>query len=248
MSDHVTPADRQRYRDFVASQISTFGKPPPTTILWHYTNGELLIKIIETGTLFSTQIACVNDSTEYRYSVELVHQACKRIRRRFPNHPDTAFLLDYIDTHISTDTSTNEWFITCFSTNRDDLSQWRAYGNGENGYAIGFNGPKMIGSVHRNQCLLVPVNYDQSTHIRIADAIAEATVRFFLEGWKVKQSPALNIHQWAESFLTAWVDDITYLAPAMKHPGFSTENPSGASSIGFSRRISTNWSSYKRGR
>jgi hypothetical protein len=126
--------------------------------------------------------------------------------------------------HISTDTSTNEWFVTCFSTNRDDLSQWRAYGEGENGYAIGFTGPTMIGAILRNECLLVPVNYDQSTHIRITDAVADATVNFFLQGWKAKQSPALNIDRWTESFLTAWVDDITYLAPALKHSGFSPES------------------------
>jgi hypothetical protein len=87
MSDPVTPADRQQYQAFVRRQIDTLAKPPPT-IFWHYTNGEALIKIIQTGTLFSTQIACVNDTTEYRYSVELVHQACKRLRPRFTNTPD----------------------------------------------------------------------------------------------------------------------------------------------------------------
>ena len=100
--------------------------------------------------------------------------------------------------------------------------------------------PKMIGSVHRNQCLLVPVNYDQSTHIRIADAIAEATVRFFLEGWKVKTIASPQYSSMGRSFLTAWVDDITYLAPAMKHPGFSrrirvARRPSA--SAGGSRQI-----------
>jgi Protein of unknown function (DUF2971) len=222
MNDPVTPADRQQYRDFVESQIRTLGKPPPTP-LWHYTGGEALIKIIESGKLFSTQIACVNDMTEYRYSVELLHEAFKRLRPRFVNQPEAKFLLDYIDENISTDTSTSEWFITCFSSNRDDLSQWRAYGDGENSYAIGFDVPAMIFSIVSNECLLAPVHYDQSTHIRITDSVADATIRFFLQGWQAKQSSTLSIDQWTQSFLNAWVDDITYLAPVMKHSGFEPE-------------------------
>jgi hypothetical protein len=54
MSATVTPADSSDYLAFVESQIRQLGKTPPT-VLWHYTNGNALIKIIETGSLFSTQ-------------------------------------------------------------------------------------------------------------------------------------------------------------------------------------------------
>jgi hypothetical protein len=80
----------------------------------------------------------------------------------------------------------------------------------------------MAGSIFRNQCLLAPVHYDQSTHIHITDAVADATIHFFLQGWQAKHT-TVSIEQWALSFLTAWVDDITYLAPAMKHSGFESE-------------------------
>jgi hypothetical protein len=53
MNDPVTPADRQQYRGFVESQIRTLAKNSPTT-LWHYTGGEALIKIIESGKLFGS--------------------------------------------------------------------------------------------------------------------------------------------------------------------------------------------------
>ena len=42
-------------------------EPPPE--LWHYTTGEGLIKIIESGELWSTQVSCLNDATEYRYAI-----------------------------------------------------------------------------------------------------------------------------------------------------------------------------------
>ena len=55
------------------------------------------------------------------------------------------------------------WFVACFSEDNDDLSQWRAYGGGEGGYAIGFN------SLHLrklgNQFMLLgKVEYDTTKH------------------------------------------------------------------------------------
>lgn len=37
------------------------------------------------------------------------------------------------------------YFVTCFSEEEDDLSQWRAYCGGENGYAIGFRAAGLFG-------------------------------------------------------------------------------------------------------
>ena len=178
MSDTVTSADRNRYRSFVHSQIQLIGKAPPA-ILSHYTNGNALIEIIKTGRLFSTQISCVNDTTEYSYSVNMLHTAFKRVRPSVAGQPDAVFLLDYIDNNISTGTSTSEWFVTCFTQNRDDLSQWRAYGNGENGYSLGFNCGGITANIMHNKCLLAPVQYDPAIHTRITDAVAHATLQFF---------------------------------------------------------------------
>jgi len=41
-------------------------KPDPELIVWHYTSGPGLISIIESGTLYSTQVSCLNDATEIR--------------------------------------------------------------------------------------------------------------------------------------------------------------------------------------
>jgi hypothetical protein len=151
----------------------------------------------------------------------MLHDAFKR--RRPTAVGDTLFLLDYIDKNISSDASISEWFITCFSENRDDLSQWRAYGDGENGYSIGFNSSGMMTDIMRNNCVLAPVQYDQTIHTRIVERVADATLQFFLQGWQTRRSSGITIDEWALSFLTEWVNDITYLAPAMKHPGFAPE-------------------------
>ena len=105
MSATVTSAERSQYREFVENQIQLLAKPPPS-ILWHYTTGDALIKIIQTGSLFSTQISCANDTTEFSYSRDNIIAAFKRKRSTIRSQ-DAFSLLDYIDSYSFPDTSTN---------------------------------------------------------------------------------------------------------------------------------------------
>jgi hypothetical protein len=81
----------------------------------------------------------------------------------------------------------------------------------------------MMPKIISNKCSLVPVHYDLTTHTRVADAVADATLQFFLQGWESRRSSGITMDQWALSFKTAWIDEITCLAPPMKHPGFAPE-------------------------
>jgi hypothetical protein len=60
--------EKKRYADF-AYQLITKDLDaiaiPPDTVLWHYTNGGALVAILESMTLFSTHISCLNDTTNY---------------------------------------------------------------------------------------------------------------------------------------------------------------------------------------
>ena len=98
----------------------------PQRTLFHYTSHASLIKIIESEKLFATGIRYLNDSSEFRYTEEL-----------FVKHIDSHF-------HIF-DEKAKDWFlwlrktlsaenelrgsayVTCFTEEKDLLSQWRAY-------------------------------------------------------------------------------------------------------------------------
>jgi hypothetical protein len=221
MSDAVTPTEDAAYWSFVFNLIRQrlSGTPPDT--LWHYTDGGALIEITKSGSLFATQIACVNDTTEFRYSIELLRDAFVR-HRPSATSPSEIALLDYVVANISTDTVTSEWFVTCFSTRKDDLSQWRAYSGGENGCAIGFDARALLPSLRQPaNYYLGPVNYDASVHAQIVDVVAAATVRFFLQGLG---APGRTPAGWMQSFLPAWANAIGYIAPVIKHPAFKDED------------------------
>ena len=219
MSDDVIPAENDAYVRFVFDLIKQHLSGTPPDVLWHYTSGAALIDIIKSGSLFATQIACVNDATEIRYSVEKLRAAFAR-RRLNATNPDEVALVDHVLGNISTETVNSEWFVICFSKRRDDLSQWRAYSGGENGFAIGVDAHALLSSIKRDGFYLGPVNYDERTHSHVVDQIAAATITFYLRGLAL---PGRTRAGWMQSFLTAWAVHIGHIAPVIKNPAFKDE-------------------------
>jgi hypothetical protein len=62
-----------KYQEFVRRQVEQLGSLDfdREVVPWRYTNGAGLLGILETGTIFSTQVSCVNDSTECRFWVTI---------------------------------------------------------------------------------------------------------------------------------------------------------------------------------
>jgi hypothetical protein len=100
-------------------------------------------------------------------------------------------------------------------------SQWRAYGGGEGGIAIGLSPDHLIKTDASNFAYLVPVSYDPQDQQKLAARIAAKALYFFSEGLKLR--PGADRKTWADAFLTAFRHHIVYLAPILKDPAFSQE-------------------------
>ncbi len=155
--------------------------------------------------------------------MRLVRKEFESIRSNSYGNPASLDLIDSAiaglgDEHVVP----NEWFVACLSEVRDDLSQWRAYGRGEGGYAIGFSSPLLILSGAPSQSFLAPINYDAAAHIALAKRITSATVQFFQEGLKADRERTPST--WVNEFLAAWRDCVVYLAPVLKDPAFQAEH------------------------
>lgn len=220
---NVTQPEINRYWDFVASEIPKTGRRAPQSgVLWHYTSGDGLIGIIQSGDLWTTQVSCVNDSTELRYSNSLLLEIVLA-RRADPNiTPAEAILYEHAIRGLSVDVApTSGWFVGCFSEDGDDLSQWRAYGGGEGGYAIGFDMAALNAGAAQGQLFLGAVCYDQAIHKQIARSVVDATERFYSEGLLAR--PGAKAEEWADAFLPVWANALGYIAPVIKHPAFAPE-------------------------
>jgi hypothetical protein len=193
----------------------------PKGPLYHYTTGENLIKIIETGELWSTQAACMNDSKELIYAVERLAERAK-VRRDAAADERLVPLWRAVDDLITNPDATGApIFLTCFSERDDDLSQWRAYASGEGGYSIGFDAKKLRDLGTPNEVFLFPSDYCESRQNRLLDDIIKWLVDIYLAPLGSTSRPPDN--DWAQEFVYFWLTNVSSFAVGMKHRAFQAE-------------------------
>jgi hypothetical protein len=231
------PTRTEKFQKFTASQVERLGSFnfDPGTLLWHYTTGEGLKLILESGTLFSTQVSCLNDSTEIRYSIALFKKALTELLSKFEGDDRvkrflTRYLTIYDEDPEFPTHAPSPFFVACFTQQDDDVNLWRSYCSGENGYALGFK----AGNLFALPNALVKVNYDKNLHEQIAMTVAEATIKFYEEELEAKQqneeqavlAEVLKDEEepGETEFITQWDVALSYLSPLVKDPGFASEN------------------------
>ncbi|MFF3178609.1 DUF2971 domain-containing protein [Rhodococcus pyridinivorans] len=125
----------------------------------HYTDTGGLIGILQSGSLWATNIQFLNDSLEYDFGLQKVSaqvlNALKRARteKTFSegNFPE---LEETVGTTLTILEGMREgirkgMFVCCLSNYRDDLSQWRGYAR--EGYCITFDREELIKSIRETQ-------------------------------------------------------------------------------------------------
>ena len=107
---------------------------PKLNTIYHYTNLNNFISIIENQALYCTNTSFLNDKREYKYGVDLLLSRIDILKNNGFNSDILDMLVKHIDLIFK-----SERYVTCFSKNGDLLSQWRAYANNGKGISIGFN-------------------------------------------------------------------------------------------------------------
>ncbi|QSX29701.1 DUF2971 domain-containing protein [Shewanella cyperi] len=104
-------------------------------MIYHYSDSSTLIKILESKVLWLSDILKMNDPGEYTAGFEIVKSVFKQ---KFPDH------LDWLERNHFIGKDKKTLLLSCsFSKQKDDLGQWRAYGDDSKGVAIGFT-PEII--------------------------------------------------------------------------------------------------------
>jgi hypothetical protein len=217
---YLNDREKAEYRRFAHHHLTAFARPSPPE-LWHYTSGEGLIAILTTGKIFSTQVTCLNDNLEQRYFGDLVYAALKHVVAK-NDDAKLSVLLKVADAALSDLDFSSTWhFATCFSEVEDDLGQWRGYGGGQCGYAIGFNFEELLKAVslRRNGAIVIPMNYDEQRQKSFVEDVIANAIRFFMDGTK----KYADIQKWAAEFLAAFSWELDIYACILKHPKFAGE-------------------------
>jgi hypothetical protein len=207
---------------FVSSRIASIYKDilySKIEHLYHYTNLDGLLGILENKCLWATQINFMNDTQEYQHGIETSLQT---INERVVNttHIDELAFLKGLEKHITCERG--ELFVVSFCEEGDLLSQWRGYSRGDIGIAIGFN-YKELSTEFNTQFInnfIIPfkVIYDVKIQKQMVSDIIDIGIKALHYGNGTFPRKARIEH-----FPELIAETILSFVPLFKHPSFSKE-------------------------
>ena len=157
----------------------------PHTPLYHYTGQKGLLGIIGNRQIWATHSQYLNDRREYKHALDLVREEIKT--RWASAHKGTRAILRAMEEGISGIESVNVC-VCSFSEGRDSLSQWRAYGSGASGFAIGFSADHLAAATKKEGWYLAPCIYDPGDQRILIRSLVEEVLEQNIEGKKTAKT------------------------------------------------------------
>jgi hypothetical protein len=193
-------------------------------ILWHYTDADGLLGILNSRRIRATHVAHLNDPSELVHGEELAVSVASDLANSLAKDSGndiaiaalTRFRLNWGTIRLS---ASWEIFAASFCNDQGNrLSQWRGYGGAGSGYSLGFK--RVAISIEDYPHLLVQVRYPEDPNtekLRSSfDAIVAAVQLSVAAGAERESVIALAL---AKLNIVAQV-----FALKVKHAGFSEEN------------------------
>jgi hypothetical protein len=227
LEEKVTPAELEATKELEQVIEKSLEEDIHSEPLFHYTDAHGFSEIVKTGEIWATHFRFLNDAKELHHGEALIMEEAARLQQAAATEIQKEFYKLFLDSFPFFKLSARiHVFIASFSEQGDQLSQWRAYGGGGSGYAIGFQKlPR--GSTGNDETApfalsLFRCNYDEvafrelvSDRIqRAAQALERLAPRFVQEA---ARSLALG------TAMAALFRVLSYETPRLKHSGFSEE-------------------------
>jgi hypothetical protein len=180
--------------------------------LYHYTSIHGVEGILNTNSIWATQLHFMNDSTEWLYALDLVR---KNIRGRIKQREDRYWLqVIALISDLLKNIEKIDLYVCSFSEVSDQLSQWRAYG----GYEISFDVSLLRVLLLRNMFQLQPCIYDFEEQQRIVNGFVEPIINGI---GTIADDDSLQVA--GRDTLIKLFNRLASVAPVLKHPDFKEE-------------------------
>ena len=167
------PVSSTAFNDLVQKELYKNTFPDGTQPLYHYTTLDTFKNILNSESLWLTDIRFVNDASEYTYGLGIIMDILKNYfqQEKYKSLLPSNFtlenqqilkaqlgvvaksLLDHSQS-LDADLKKGNLFIFCLSPNSDQQTQWTNYA-GEGGIAIGFDTDTLSGSVELIRYLII---------------------------------------------------------------------------------------------
>jgi hypothetical protein len=180
--------------------------------LYHYTNLDGFLGIINSHGFWASHIKFMNDSNEYLHGLKQVEYVFEEFQK------DSSLNLEQIQFLINVknflNNSNSNLFVVSFCPDGDLLSQWRGYGGGQYGISIGFNKldfHKLTNNLDEdNKPIPLKVIYNEENQ----KAIITEILKIGLDLVRIRPTDLVkNVAKLLEYFI-----------PLFKDPSFSEEN------------------------
>jgi hypothetical protein len=196
----------------------------PPDILWHYTNAAGFLGIFRSGKLWATNTDYLNDASEMRYARHLVLRGVNSVRSCAVNrdeHEMLNLLCDCIGSNVS-----RPVFVTSLSAEKNELSQWRAYGGSSGSFALGFNSKMLVAAIAKNtetRFSLCKCTYDEAHSASLCQQFVDSLLREF-RVHRHAHTPSGSDYQETLDLVHEAVRIFDTFAPLIKHPDFVRES------------------------
>jgi hypothetical protein len=179
------------------------GAPPP--IVYHYTTQEGFRSILHTKTIWASNALYLSDSSEINYGIDVVNDVLDRRLAAAATHDVARW------NEVTTGRRDSSIYVAAFSAERDDLSQWQAYG-GRSGYCLAFETATLDLIRH----VAEPVGFFLRCLYSEAEQRAAAAELFdLLEPAFASMTP--------DQIRSVFNELLTMTAACVKHPSFQAE-------------------------
>ena len=188
-------------------------------LVYHYTNANGLIGIVNSKQLWATKIQYLDDKSELIHAFSVAESIIHRMKRE-TNNDHVEELLERIPEDFERVEHVNV-FVFSFSSVRDLLSQWRAYCP-DGGYALGFD-PRVIEKLANRQGFkFVKCVYNEKEQESIVERNLKDHLSSFQENLKTAKNGEEKDRLIVDSSRQA-VGMLASVSPIFKHPSFMEE-------------------------
>lgn len=179
--------------------------------LYHYTTPRGLIGILVDKKIWATSLWHMNDSSELSYARDIYRQVLLDFARHNEGNAQALEALYLIESELL---EQHALFAACFCQDGDLLSQWREYGSGIGGFALG---------MHLGQSLEGIDGWEQVSVVYDVERQFERLNEFFVRACQTLEEhpePASG-EPWPQ--LVALQTEALLIMASLKHPAFAEE-------------------------
>ncbi len=193
----------------------------PEERLYHYTSFTGLIGIVESRSLWASDIRYMNDSAELKHTADLIRTEINRRIAAGHGRPD--LLNQFLDWVTHRITNGHMLFAASFRSNGNLLSQWRGYSRLGKGVSLGFDPKYILRCADQQSFQIGKCIYNCKSQARLISQVVDA-VETLAKGHdperdhqgKAEGHSYHSIFQLIES-------DLLRIAAILKHPSFREE-------------------------